>query len=213
MNSYLKQLITRFPELERLQQVIELAAGCIADCYLKGGKLLICGNGGSSADSDHIAGELMKGFMLKRETDNEFKKRLISVAAGRGKILSEKLQKGLPAISLSAHSSLVSAIANDSDPDIVYAQQVAGYGKKGDVLLGISTSGNAVNVVDAVIAAKAMDLKVIGLTGESGGQMRLYCDILINVPGSVTYMVQELHLPVYHTICLMVEDTIFGNQT
>lgn len=213
MDSYLRQLITRYPELERLQQVIGLAAGCISDCYLKGGKLLICGNGGSSADSEHIAGELMKGFMLKREPDNEFKKRLLSVAGGRGKILSEKLQKGLPAISLSAHSALVSAIANDSDPDIVYAQQVAGFGRKGDVLLGISTSGNAMNVLDAAITAKAMDMKVIGLTGKSGGQMKLYCDILINVPGSVTYKVQELHLPVYHTICLMVENTMFGNQS
>lgn len=213
MNSYIEQLIIRFPELKNLENVIRDAAGSIVECYLEGGKLLICGNGGSSADSEHIAGELMKGFILKREADNEFRKRLISVAGGRGKILSEKLQKGLPAISLSAHSSLVSAIANDSDPDIVYAQQVAGYGKKGDVLLGISTSGNAMNVVDAAITAKAMDMKVIGLTGESGGQMILYCDILINVPESVTYKVQELHLPVYHTICLMVEDALFGNKS
>lgn len=213
MSSYLEQLVIRYPELNSLKDVISDVAGSIVDCYLKGGKLLICGNGGSSADSEHIAGELMKGFVLGRHLDPEFKERLISVAGGRGKVISEKLQKGLPAISLSAHTSLISAIANDSDPAIIFAQQVIGYGRAGDILLAISTSGDSDNVLDAIITAKALDMEVIGLTGESGGQMRLYCDILIRVPESVTYKVQELHLPVYHTICLMVEDTIFGDKS
>jgi D-sedoheptulose 7-phosphate isomerase len=210
--NHLEELVERYPELATVISEIQKAADCLVNCFTNGGKVLICGNGGSCSDSDHIVGELMKGFNLKREIDEEFKESLIKTGGVRGKFLSEMIQQGLPAISLAAHTSLISAVLNDIDPDIIFAQQVAGYGNPGDVLLGISTSGNAGNVIDAAITAKAKGMKVIGLTGETGGTMKNYCDIIINVPGNTTHLVQELHLPVYHTICLMVEKSIFGNS-
>ena len=156
--------------------------------------MLICGNGGSSSDSGHIDGELMKGFVKKRPLDNS---------------LQEK-NKDLSLESLSAHNVLITAIINDLDGDVVFAQQVTGYGKEGDVLLGLSSSGNSKDILYALIIARAMGLKTIGMTGSSGGKMREVCDVLINVPESATYLVQELHMPVYHTICLMVEEELFN---
>lgn len=208
--NYLDVLIESHPELSSVKTTVQQAAECLIDCYNQGGKLLVCGNGGSCSDSNHIVGELMKGFNLSRQIDNDLKEKLITIGGERGKNLSLKLQKGFPAISLTAHISLISALSNDTGQELVFAQQVAGYGKPGDVLLGISTSGNAENVLEAAITAKAMGIIVIGLTGESGGALKNFCDILINVPGSKTYLVQELHLPVYHTICLIVEDKLFG---
>jgi D-sedoheptulose 7-phosphate isomerase len=139
-------------------------------------------------------------------------KKLLAISEERGNYLAGKLQQGLPAISLTAHNALLSAVANDIDAELVFAQQVIGYGNTGDVLIGISSSGNSQNVVDAIITAKAKGMVVIGLTGETGGKMKTFCDILINVPERRTSFVQELHLPVYHTICLMVENSLFGNQ-
>lgn len=209
-NTSLIELINRYPQLGSVKNEIQKAAECLVTCYKQGGKVLVCGNGGSSSDSDHIVGELMKGFENRRPVADQLKKNLSDFGGERGAWLAEKLQQGLPAISLSSHTALISAVSNDIGADIVYAQQVTGYGNKGDVLIGISTSGNAQNVIDAIITAKAKGMAVIGLTGESGGKMKSYCDILINVPGKRTPLIQELHLPVYHTLCLMVENYFFG---
>lgn len=209
-NIYLKELISRYPQLLSVENEIRKGAECLIMCYQHGGKVLVCGNGGSCSDADHIVGELMKGFEQKRPIGESLKKQLMAFAGERGKYLSDKLQQGLPAISLTAHSALISAVANDMDAELVFAQQVVGYGNARDVLIGISTSGNSQNVVDAIITAKAKGLVVIGLTGETGGKMKSYCDILINVPGTRTAFIQELHLPVYHTLCQIVESSFFG---
>jgi D-sedoheptulose 7-phosphate isomerase len=210
--TFIEELIGRYPQLKDISYKLNEAAERLIRCYQNGNKVLICGNGGSSSDSDHIAGELLKGFEEKRPLDDYIKNRLLSVSAKRGQFLSEKLQTGLPAISLSAHAGLVTAVANDTDAHLIYAQQVIGFGNPGDVLLGISTSGNAQNVLDAAITARAVEMSVIGLTGETGGKLKALCDILINVPEKRTSYVQELHLPVYHALCLMVENHFFGNK-
>ena len=209
---HLDQLIEKHPDLSELRENISQAAGIIIKTFTAGGKLLICGNGGSSSDSDHIVGELMKSFEIKRPLDISFKERLAEVSGSRGEYLAEKLEHGLPAISLSAHTSLSSAICNDIDPDLVFAQQVTGYGTEKDLIIGISTSGNSRNVVDACITARAMNMTVIGITGKTGGKLKEYCDILINVPGESTASAQELQLPVYHTICRMVEEHFYGGR-
>lgn len=207
---FLKEMLGRYPGLLPVENEMGQAADCLIKCYRDGGKVLICGNGGSSSDSGHIVGELMKGFELRRPLDETLKKQLINFDGNRGNYLAEKLQQGLPAISLTAHDSLLTAVANDIDADLIFAQQVVGYGKRGDVLIGITTSGNAQNVLDAVLTARAKGMKVIGLTGKTGGKIKSYCDILINVPGERTSLVQELLVPVYHTLCLIVEDHFFG---
>ena len=209
-NFFLDELIGRYPQLEPVKEQIREAASALIRSYEQGGKLLLCGNGGSCSDSDHIVGELMKGFENKRQISDVFKNKLTQSAGERGAYLAEKLQQALPAISLTAHTALITAVANDTDADLIFAQQVTGYGNAGDVILGISSSGNSQNVIDALITAKAKDMVVIGLTGETGGKMKAYCDILINVPGKRTAFVQELHLPVYHVLCLMVEHHFFG---
>jgi D-sedoheptulose 7-phosphate isomerase len=208
-NIFIDEMTGRYPALASLSKQIESASDCLISCYRKGGKVLVCGNGGSSSDSGHIVAELMKGFTMKRDLVVDIRNRLVEIAGKRGKFLAENLQQGLPAISLAAHSSLITAISNDSDPDVIFAQQVTGYGNPEDVLFGISTSGNARNVVDAAIVAKAKGMKVIGLTGKTGGLLKSYCDVLINVPEEQTHLAQELHLPVYHTICLIVEAAFF----
>jgi D-sedoheptulose 7-phosphate isomerase len=209
---HLKELVERYPQLSGVENEIAKAANCLIKCFQQGGKLLICGNGGSCSDSDHIVGELMKGFEQKRRLTRDMKNELLAIDPERGKYLSEMLQQGLPAISLTAHSALITAVANDTDCDLIYAQQVTGYGNKGDVLIGISTSGNSQNIIDAIITAKAKGMTVIGLTGENGGKMRSYCDFLINVPGTRTAFVQELHFPVYHVLCMIIENSFFGDQ-
>jgi D-sedoheptulose 7-phosphate isomerase len=209
---FIEELIIRYPQIAGISEKINEAAERLIRCYQNGNKVLICGNGGSSSDSDHIAGELLKGFEQKRPLNDSIKRQLASMSAERGSYLAENLQTGLPAISLSAHSGLVTAVANDTDASLIYAQQVIGFGDPGDVLLGISTSGNAQNVLDAAITARAKGMTVIGMTGETGGKLKHFCDILINVPERRTSFVQELHLPVYHTLCLIVENNFFGTQ-
>jgi phosphoheptose isomerase len=206
---FMEELIRRYPQLADISFKINEAAERLIRCYQNGNKVLICGNGGSCSDSDHIAGELLKGFEHKRPLNDHMKNQLQSVSVKRGSYLAEKLQTGLPAISLSAHNGLVTAVANDIDANLIYAQQVIGFGNPGDVLIGISTSGNAQNVVDAAITARANGMSVIGLTGETGGKLKSFCDILINVPERRTSYVQELHLPVYHTLCMIIEDHFF----
>ncbi|MCE1197544.1 MAG: SIS domain-containing protein [Marinilabiliales bacterium] len=205
-------LTERYPVLEPLKAAITEACDKLIRCYESGGKLLVCGNGGSCSDSDHIVGELMKSFELKRPVSSDLQTKLQELSPDRGRYLAQNLQQGLPAISLTTHSALITAVANDIHADIIFAQQVVGYGKPGDVLLGISSSGNSRNVVDACLVAKAMGLEVIGLTGETGGKMKELCDTLINVPGRRTAFVQELHLPVYHLLCLVIEHHFFGKH-
>jgi len=213
-NQILKKLIERYSRLIPLGGRIEEVVKVIVTTYNNGGKVLVCGNGGSSADSDHIVGELMKSFEMKRPLEKTVQEKLLELFPDRGGVLAKSLQQGLPAISLTAHSALISAISNDIGSDVIFAQQVVGYGNPGDILLAFSTSGNAQNVIDALMVAKAKGLKTIGMTGETGGKMKAYCDVLINVPETRTAFVQELHLPVYHAICLMVESDIFSkNQT
>jgi phosphoheptose isomerase len=208
---FLNELMARYPQLISVKDEIKKASDCLIKCYEEGHKVLVCGNGGSSSDSDHIVGELMKGFEHNRPLADDLKSRLSDAGGERGTYLAGKLQQGLPAISLTAHSALITAVANDTDADLIFAQQVVGFGNAGDVLIGLSTSGNSRNVLDAMITAKAKGMTVIGLTGETGGRMKPSCDILISVPGRRTAHVQELHLPVYHTLCTIVENHFFGN--
>ena len=209
METILKELTERHPLLVPLKDTILKAAESLIGCYRNSGKVLVCGNGGSCSDSDHIVGELMKGFEKKRLPGEDMRSRLLSVDSERGVYLAEKLQQALPAISLTAHHALITAVANDNGADLIFAQQVMGYGNAGDVLIALTTSGNSRNVVDAAITAKAKRMTVIGLTGGPGGKLASLCDILINVPGKSTAQVQELHLPVYHTLCQMVESHFF----
>lgn len=208
-NQILQQLIDRHSLLFPLKEAIANAAEIIVNSYRNGGKVLVCGNGGSASDADHIVGELMKSFETDRPLATNLQEKLKEVSPERGRLLAEKLQQGLPAISLTVHNALITAISNDISGDMIFAQQVAGIGNKGDVLIGLSTSGNAQNVVDAFIVAKAKGLITIGLTGETGGKMKDFCDVLINVPEKRTAYVQELHLPVYHVLCMMVENEMF----
>ena len=208
----IQNLIRRYPALETCQADIVAASAVLIKTYRNGGKVLTCGNGGSAADADHIVGELMKSFEKKRVLNAGTREALVSMDPERGSYLAEKLQEGLPAISLNAHVALISAVANDMDADLIFAQQVAGYGKNGDVLIAITTSGNSRNVIDAAITARAKGLVVIGLTGESGGQLKKFSDIAIRVPAHRTAEVQEYHLPVYHTLCRVVEEELFGRM-
>lgn len=205
----LNTLIGRYPDLAPVRGEIEASYRILEECYSQGGKLLIAGNGGSSADAEHIVGELMKGFVKRRELSDEVKASFEKADPQHGRELADKLQGGLPAIALSGHPALSTAFLNDVDGDMIYAQQVCGYGREGDVLLGISTSGNAKNIDYAVTVAKAKGMKVIGLTGRDGGKLGVRADVAVVVPQQETYRIQELHLPVYHALCLMLEERFF----
>ncbi|MGD0755254.1 MAG: SIS domain-containing protein [Bacteroidales bacterium] len=202
----------KYPLLNSVKNAVGKAAEMIIGCYSGGGKLLVCGNGGSCSDSEHLVGELMKSFELKRSIKKDIADRLTEVSPERGNYLAQKLESGLSAISLTSQTALITAICNDIDANLIFAQQVIGYGQAKDVLIGLSTSGNSQNVVDACITAKAINLKVIGLTGMTGGKMKQYCDILVNVPEERTAYVQELQLPVLHVLCNLIENHFYGNQ-
>jgi len=208
-HEHLARLVERYPVLKDGIHAVESAYGMIVECYRNGGTVLTCGNGGSSADSDHIVGELMKGFLKKRPLPEAMQTALRAADPELGGVLASRLQTALPAIDLSAQSALATAFANDVDASLIYAQQVLGYGRPADVLLGISTSGNASNVLAAFLAARAKGVRTIGLTGASGGRMKDRCDLWIPVPAASTPDVQELHLPVYHCLCAMVEEHFF----
>lgn len=210
IEKHIDLLIERYAVLSDVKNEITAAYSVIADCYRSGGKLLIAGNGGSAADAEHIVGELMKGFVLKRTITDELSQRLISVDAELGSVLSQNLQRALPAIALDGHIALSTAYMNDCEPVLCFAQQVNGYGNAGDVFLGISTSGNSKNIMYAAATARAKGMKVIGLTGGRESSLSAFADVCIKAPLSETYMVQELHLPIYHCICLMLEETFFG---
>jgi len=202
-----EDLLIRYPNLDEIKDNIQHAFELIKSTYLEGGKLLVCGNGGSAADADHIVGELMKGFKKKRPLPAGLLESLIK--EGMEQSCAGSLQMSLPAINLSAHSALLTASINDLHSEIIYAQQVIGYGRLGDTLLGISTSGNSKNVVAAMRVAKAIGLKTIGMTGGGGGMLCGVSDALIIVPESETDKIQELHLPIYHALCAMIEEEFF----
>lgn len=212
IEKHLDLLIRRYPVLSVCREDIAKAYDILETCFAGGNKLLVAGNGGSCADAEHIVGELMKGFKLPRRSTEELAEKLRAVDPVRGEELAEKLQGGLPAIALSGHQGLNTAYINDVENGglLMYAQQVNGYGKAGDVFLGISTSGNSKNVMYAAVVARAKGMKVLGLTGSKGGQLAEIADVAIKVPETETYMIQELHLPVYHALCLMLEEKFFG---
>lgn len=211
-NNYgINELIKRYPELIECKEEIKKAYEILVDCFENNHKLLIAGNGGSCSDSEHIVGELMKSFKKKRSLKDELRNSLIEIDESIGNKLIDKIQGSLPSIALDGHQSLNTAFSNDIENGglFTYAQQINGYGKKGDVFLGITTSGNSENILYAAVMAKAKGMKVIGLTGKSGGKLKNYADVTIKVPAEETFMVQEYHLPIYHCLCLMLEDKFF----
>lgn len=203
-------LATRYPTLKNVKKEIIDAYLVMEQCYKNGNKLLIAGNGGSAADSEHIVGELMKRFIMDRNLSVDFIQRLKNIDPIRGEKLAKDLQGGLPAIALDGHLALSTAYLNDVDGLETYAQQLYVYAKPGDVFLGISTSGNSKNIMYATVVAHALGVKVIGLTGARGGELADVSDVAVKVPETETYKVQELHLPVYHCWCLMLEEKFFG---
>lgn len=209
---HINTLIERYPKLEGVRQSIIDAYLIMEECYENGGKLLIAGNGGSAADSEHIAGELMKRFKIQRPVSDEYAQRLMEIDSERGRELAKNLECSLMAIPLVAHEALSTAYINDVDGYGVFAQQLFGFGRKGDVFLGISTSGNSKNIMNATVVARASGIKVIGLTGANGGELAMVADATVKVPETETYMIQELHLPIYHCWCLMLEDRFFGKD-
>lgn len=207
---HLNHLIDRYPKLIVCKDDILKAYNLLEIAYSGGRKLLVSGNGGSASDSEHIVGELMKEFRLKRKVYADQAEAMMSIDLEMGATLAANLQGALPAICLTGHSSLTTAFMNDANADLIFAQQVNGYGKPNDIYLGISTSGNSKNVIYAAITAKAKGLKVIGLTGARDSKLSKLADCCIKVPETETYKIQELHLPVYHCLCLMLEDKFFG---
>ncbi len=210
LKKHVDLLVSRYPALEKVQEDIIKAYLIMEECYEHDGKLLIAGNGGSAADSEHIAGELMKRFKTPRPITPEFAERLISIDPVRGENLAKNLERSLMAIPLVAHEALTTAYINDVDGLGVFAQQLFGFGRSGDVFLGISTSGNSKNVLSATVVARALGIKVIGLTGAKGGELATVADVCVKAPASETYMIQELHLPIYHCWCLMLEEKFFS---
>ncbi len=204
-----KELFLRYPALKSCEAALDGALESIVSAFRKGGKLLLCGNGGSAADCGHIVGELMKGFLLKRPVPEEIRETLKN-SGEDGEWIADRLQGGLPAVSLPAQAEVLSAFANDVEPALVYAQLVYGYAKPEDVFVGISTSGNSKNVVYAARVAKALGLTTLALTGQGESSLLRICDITIRVPETETYKVQELHLPVYHYLCAEAEKRFFS---
>ena len=204
----LDDLCSRFPSLEKIKADIEKAFAVIRDCFKRGGTLFLCGNGGSASDCEHIAGELLKSFKKKRAINSEVYAYLEAYGE-EGKLLQEKLEGGLPVLSLVSQTGIISAFSNDKAWEVAFAQQLNAMGKTGDCLLSLSTSGNSKNCVLATVLAKAKNISTIALTGEGGGKLKELCDITLAVPQSETYLVQELHLPIYHCLCAMLEEEFF----
>ena len=198
--NYIENLIVRYPTLSAIKSEIEAAAALMTETYLRGGKILLCGNGGSAADCDHIAGELLKGFLSPRKITDE------SIPA----VFREKLQGSLPAISIPALTAALTASLNDLDPEFAYAQLLGGLAQEGDLLIAISTSGNAKNVLRAAELARAMGVNILSLTGAGGGALSGIATVALRAPEKETYLIQELHLPIYHCLCAEVERRIFG---
>ena len=204
----LRQLVDRYPSLGSCEREIMEGFYEMKESFGQGGKLLICGNGGSSADAQHIVGELMKEFRIHRQVPEDFAEECRRLYPGEG--LEDRVQGALPAIAIGVNQALASAYANDVSPEMAYAQEVFGYGRRGDVLLGLSTSGNSLNVVNAMKVARAAGLRCIGMGGESGGRLRELSHVYVALPERETYLVQELTLPVYHAWCRMLECAFWG---
>ncbi len=207
MSASLEELITAYPDLADCRPAIAAGGDLLLRQFRAGHQLLVAGNGGSAADAEHIVGELMKGCALPRPLTGPVRDRLEAMGAPD---IADRLQMGLPAIALGSHTALITAIINDIHGSMVFAQQVLGYGKPGDVLWAISTSGNSADIVAALKVAKAVGLHTLGLSGQDGGQMASHCDVIIRVPYRSTQKVQERHLPIYHMLCLWVEEQLFG---
>ena len=205
----LEELLERYPELKEQRDNILAVYKVLEESYANGGQLLVAGNGGSAADSEHIVGELMKAFIKPRKLDTTLQEKLKSVDKDFGEVLADNLQGALPSIAVTGHVGLSTAYLNDCNPLLSFAQQVNGFGREGDVFLGISTSGNSENILYALVTAKAKGMKTIGLSGRDGGKMKEFCDEIIIVPEKETFKIQELHLPVYHALCLMLEERFF----
>lgn len=203
-------LVRRRPDLESVQAALSQAFALIERSQRRGGRLLVCGNGGSAADALHIVGELGKSFTLPRPLPPELKKRLEAAHAELGPHLARTLQTPIRAVSLVSEASLITAVLNDTAADVIFAQQVLAQGAAGDVLLAISTSGNSPNILNAAVAAKAMAMSVIALSGPSGGKLKDLANCAILAPGATTSEIQEAHLPIYHTLCLMLEHELCG---
>lgn len=206
----LDELITRYPQLSACKKDIEKAYLLLQKTYDDNGKLLIAGNGGSAADSEHIAGELMKRFKITRPINKDLADKLLKIDPQRGERLVKNLEMPLRAVPLTSHIAITTAYMNDADATGVFAQQMLGFGDAGDVFLAISTSGNSENIISACVVAKAMGIKIIGLTGQKESKLSKIADICIQVPETETYKIQELHLPVYHALCLMLESNYYG---
>ena len=210
MKDHIALLIERIPALAGCRADIERATDLLFDCYKNKGTILLCGNGGSAADSEHISGELLKGFLMRR-TPNDATIEKIGAHLG-SREMAAKLQRGIPAIPLTSLSAVLSAFANDVDPELVFGQLVFAFGRENDAFLGLSTSGNSKNVVAAAQIAKAIGIPAIAMTGESGGKLKDICDVTIKVPACETYLIQEYHLPIYHAICAELEERAFGKE-
>ncbi len=212
LERHVDRLVERHPRLAGAAGDVLEAYRAMEGCFQGGGKLLVAGNGGSAADSEHIVGELMKSFRLRRPLDPAYGRKLLEADPERGPYLAGKLEGALPAIPLTGLEALSTAYANDVDGALTYAQQLYGYGRPGDVFLGITTSGNSRNVLDAAVVARASGLKVVALTGRDGGRISRLADVTVRVPEDETYLVQELHLPIYHCWCMMLEERFFGKD-
>ncbi|MBO7662804.1 MAG: SIS domain-containing protein [Clostridia bacterium] len=210
IEEHLDGLMARYPALEPCRESIRAAYGIMEDCYRRDGKLLIAGNGGSAADSEHMAGEMMKRFRMPRPMPPALAERMKEIDPKRGPGLARNLERGLMAIPLVAHEALTTAYINDVDALGVFAQQLYGFGREGDVFLGISTSGNAENILNATVVARALGIRVIGLTGRKGGELARIADVAVRAPEDETYKIQELHLPIYHCWCMMLEERFFA---
>lgn len=210
LQRHIDLLIKRYPVLGSIERDIIDAYLIMEETYEHDGKIMVAGNGGSAADAEHIAGELMKRFKTPRPVSDEFAEKLKAIDPERGANLAANLERSLMAIPLVAHEALTTAYINDVDGYGVFAQQLFGFGREGDVFLGISTSGNSKNVMSATVVARALGIKVIGLTGAKGGELAGVADVCVKAPETETYMIQELHLPIYHCWCLMLEERFFG---
>ena len=204
-------LTQRRPDLAGCLPDVRRAGEMLAACFWQGGKLLLCGNGGSAADCEHIVGELMKGFRRLRPLPDETRRRLEADWPEQGKALADHLQGALPALSLVSQTALMTAFMNDVDPALIFAQQVYGYGQPGDVVLGLSTSGNSANVLNALRVARTQGLHTLGMTGKDGGGMPALCEVTIRVPYERTSDIQEAHFPIYHALCAGLEETFFSS--
>lgn len=210
--NYLKKLTIRYPELQACAGSVMEAYEILERVYASGRKVLVAGNGGSCADAEHIVGELMKGFCLQRRIPAAFVEKMKEIHPEAGEYLGDKLQGALPTVALHTQAALSTAYLNDVDGRSVLAQTLFGYGMAGDCFLAISTSGNSQNIIYAAVVAKAKGMKVIALTGRDGGELKEIADVSIIVPEEETFKIQELHLPIYHCLCLMLEERFFGES-